>query len=306
VYYLGIDGGGTKTAFALMDKEGNIVSTYETTGCSYPTLGKEGVIDILLSGIKECLKDIPPSQVIACAGIPYYGEIENLMIDLEEIQTRLPVELAFVNDVEVGYYGALGFQAGINIVAGTGSIAIGFDEEGGCARSGGFGPEFGCDEGSAYYIGSRLINMFTRQTDLREKRTLLYHAIRQELHLKDDLHVMNYFTGELKMERDKVAQFSMLAGKLALQGDESCINIFKDATYELYLLALGLVRQLSFKECPIKVSYTGGVFKSGALVLEPLKEWLKKENMELVEPLNTPVYGACIKAAKTAGVTFQR
>ena len=300
MYYLGIDGGGTKTAFALMNEEGEIISTYETSGCYYPTLGKEGIYNLLETGIAKCTKGIDLSKVVACGGIPLYGESDNLMADLEEIKARLPIEISFVNDVEVGYYGALEFQAGINIVAGTGSIGIGFDESGNSARSGGFGPDLGCDEGSAHYIGRSLIHKFTRQIDFREERTLLYEAMRQKINLKNDLHVMSYFLEEIQMERDKIASFSLLANELALAGDKECVKIFQDAADELYLLAIGLVRQLSFQEKPIRVSYTGGVFKSGALILEPFEKLLKENEMELVKPLNTPIYGACIKARANA------
>ena len=298
MYYLGIDGGGTKTAFALMNEAGDVVSTFKTSGCYFPKLGKEGLYELLLSGIEACGKGVDFSEIVALAGIPLYGESEGLMLALEEMKERLPVKISFVNDVEVGFYGALGFRAGINIVAGTGSIGVGFDEGGNFARSGGFGHDLGCDEGSAYYIGSRLINQFTRQVDLRAKRTLLYDVIRKELDLKDDLHVMSYFLEVVKMERYKIAQFSKLANELALAGDEACIQIFRDAAYEIYLLGLGITRQLSFEERPIQVSYTGGVFKAGDLVLKPLAEFLERDGMELVEPLHAPVYGACLKARR--------
>ena len=41
------------------------------------------------------------------------------------------------NDCYVGFAGAFGLKAGINVVAGTGAIAYGEDEEGHAARSGG-------------------------------------------------------------------------------------------------------------------------------------------------------------------------
>ena len=296
MYYLGIDGGGTKTAFALMNEKGDIISTYDTSGCYYPKIGKEGVCRVLLDGISQCTKGVDLSKVTACAGLPAYGELVDLMRDLEEMQEKLPVPIHFVNDVEVGYYGALGFLPGINIVSGTGSIAVGFDEAGNTTRSGGFGSELGGDEGSAHYIGRRLIQSFTRQIDLREQRTLLYDVMREKLHLENDLYVMNYFLEDDNMEREKIAKFSVLAGELAMQGDPGCLKIFQEAAYELYLLAVGVRRQLSYQKTPIWVSYSGGVFKSGRLILDPLKKLLKEDQMEIVEPLHSPVYGACIKA----------
>ena len=296
MYYLGIDGGGTKTAFALMNEADEIISTYKTSGCYYPVVGKEGLFNILMEGILKVTEGVDLSRTVACAGIPAYGEIEDLDEALEEIRGRLPIKILFVNDVEVGYYGALGFEAGINIVAGTGSIAIGFDESGNIARSGGFGYELEGDEGSAHYIGRKLIYHFTRQIDLREERTLLYDAVMKHFNLKKDLYLLGVVMENNLLERDKMASLSKLAFELAVKGDPVCINIFEDSAFELDLLVVGLTRQLEFQNMPIKVSYTGGVFNAGDLILKPLEERLKKRNAILVQPKNEPVYGACLKA----------
>jgi N-acetylglucosamine kinase-like BadF-type ATPase len=294
--YLGIDGGGTKTAFALMNDGGEIVSTYETGGSYFPVVGKDGLFNILYQGIHEVAKGYDFSDIVACGGIPMYGESEELDKALEEIRERLPVKILFVNDVEVGYYGALGFEPGINIVAGTGSIAVGYDESGNVARNGGFGYELEGDEGSAHYIGRRLIYHFTRQIDLREERTLLYDAVMKHFNLKKDLYILGHFIENDLLERDKMAALSKMTYDLAMQKDPICIQIFEDAAYELELLTKGIMRQLDFEKKPIKVSYSGGVFKAGDLILAPLRERLEKNDMVLVQPKNEPVYGACLKA----------
>ena len=41
-YYIGVDGGGTKTAFALFDENKNVVAQYETEGSNHENL--EGAI----------------------------------------------------------------------------------------------------------------------------------------------------------------------------------------------------------------------------------------------------------------------
>ena len=45
-YWIGIDGGGTKTAFALSAADGIPIQTLATTGCSYQVLGVEAVVKI--------------------------------------------------------------------------------------------------------------------------------------------------------------------------------------------------------------------------------------------------------------------
>ena len=57
-----------------------------------------------------------------------------------------------MSDAEAAHEGALGGRAGLLILAGTGSIAIGRDARGRWHRAGGLGPLLG-DEGSAFWIG---------------------------------------------------------------------------------------------------------------------------------------------------------
>ena len=57
-----------------------------------------------------------------------------------------------MSDVEAAYLGALGTDAGVLLLAGTGSIALGRDAAGRWHRAGGLGPLLG-DEGSAFWIG---------------------------------------------------------------------------------------------------------------------------------------------------------
>ena len=57
-YYIGVDGGGPKTAFALFDENKNIVEQYETEGSNHENM--EGSLpqaaDIITAGVDELLK----------------------------------------------------------------------------------------------------------------------------------------------------------------------------------------------------------------------------------------------------------
>lgn len=298
--YIGIDGGGTKTRFCLADESLNILSEHQTTGCYYPHIGKNGIINVIREGIKMCLQSagINNQDITVCCGLPAYGELDSLMADLPDMQRRIGSPVLFCNDAEVCHAGALNLEAGITVIAGTGSIAFGRDESGGSARSGGFGSEMNCDEGSAHYIGLRLIQKFTRQADFREERTLLYNAVKNALGLKNDIDIYAYMVEEIKMNRETVAGLAVLAYNTALQGDPICKNIFSDAAHELYLLAAAVKKQLDFKDLPVKVSYAGGVFKSGELILSELGSLLRDDNMMLIAPQFPPAMGACILAKK--------
>lgn len=302
--YLGIDGGGTKTSFCLTDESLNILSEYQTTGCYYPDVGKDGIVDIIKKGIEMCLidtntgADTDIKDIRACCGLPAYGELDGLMSDLPEIKSRIPVPVKFCNDVEVCHAGALGLNPGIAIISGTGSIAFGRDEAGKTARSGGFGCELGGDEGSAHFIGLKLVQKFTRQSDYREERTILYNEVKKALNLQNDFDICTYMIETIKLEREAVAKLALLAYSTAVMGDTVCRGIFSEAAHELYLLAAAVKKQLDFADFPVTVSYGGGVFKAGDMILPGLNDLLEKDGMVLAAPKYPPVIGACLLAGE--------
>ena len=69
IYFLGIDGGGTKTAFVLEDENGNCFGKHMELGCNPFDVGMKKSKEILRSGITKICMDIPMSQVVLFAGI---------------------------------------------------------------------------------------------------------------------------------------------------------------------------------------------------------------------------------------------
>lgn len=64
----------------------------------------------------------------------------------------LAAKVEVFSDVELAHRGALAGDAGVLVIAGTGSIALARDPRGRRRRAGGLGPMLG-DEGSAFWIG---------------------------------------------------------------------------------------------------------------------------------------------------------
>ena len=62
---IGIDGGGTKTAFVI-GNETEIFYQIEKRGCSYLEIGKEAVVDLIVSGVKELLERCPDAVCDGC------------------------------------------------------------------------------------------------------------------------------------------------------------------------------------------------------------------------------------------------
>jgi N-acetylglucosamine kinase-like BadF-type ATPase len=136
VFFLGIDGGGTKTAFLLINENGDIIEAKTIATVSYKHVGMDNSIALLKETVHEILND---REAYICLALPNWGESKDgdgeFLSRIKEI-TELPVKI--VNDSVVGWAGSLGLSSGINLVAGTGSIAYGRNDAGEEARAGGW------------------------------------------------------------------------------------------------------------------------------------------------------------------------
>ena len=87
--YLGVDGGGTKTALVLMDSEGSIRATHMAPGSYYLTIGVDGLGALLAEAVEAILAKAgarPDEVDFAFFGLPAYGEDTALIGPL----SRLP------------------------------------------------------------------------------------------------------------------------------------------------------------------------------------------------------------------------
>lgn len=303
MYFLGIDGGGTKTEFIVIDENGYILGHALEPTCHYKQTSFKNFKEVIQTGIEKVCNQskIIISQIdYAFIGIPGYGEIEKDKKVLDSIIEDILSSRHYscVNDSVVAWAGSLACQPGINIVAGTGAIGFGMDSERNFARASGWG-HFCGDEGSAYWLGQKMIELFTKQADGRIIRTPLYEIVKKELGIKNDFEFLDYVINDLKMERNKIAQLAKLLYKAAKLNDEIALKVYSEAAYEHYLTIAAIVKKLNFDANEeIMISYSGGVFNAGEYVLGPLRRYLidNKLNIKLITPILKPITGAALCA----------
>ena len=296
-YYLSVDCGGTKTAFLVTDQIGNFIAYRKGPPANYIVNGLEPVARMLKDFIGQIqsqeLNGKPiDTSFIALAG---FGDVpsENEQV-IKKITESLDLNRILVgNDTENAIAGSLLGQSGIHIISGTGSIGIGIDSEGKTIRSGGWHHLFGGDEGSGYWIGCNRLQHFTKQADGREEKTLLFDLVMEKMNLNTPEEVLKIVIEQWNGDRDKIASLSRLVSEGAIKGDKNCQHIFEEAARELALIASAIGKQGNFSE-PIQVSYSGGVFQSGELILKPLKSLLSPE-FSLVKPALGPQTGGIVK-----------
>lgn len=301
--FLGVDGGGTKTEFLIIDSNGKVLAHTIKPTCHYKQTSIENFKSIMESGIMELCSEIGISPLeinYSIIGIPGYGEIDADIKILESIIEDILLSKNFkcVNDSVVAWAGSLICSPGINIVAGTGSIGFGMNDNGDTARVGGWG-HFCGDEGSAYWLGKKVIELFTKQSDGRMEKSPLYEIVKEEFNIQEDFEFLDLIINDLEMKRDEIGQLAKLLYRAAEAGDEVAIKTYSHASHELYLIIKALVEKLNFDiSSEILASYSGGVFNAGKYILEPLDMYLMKDklNIKFVEPILMPVTGAALYA----------
>jgi N-acetylglucosamine kinase-like BadF-type ATPase len=305
--FLGIDAGGSKAIFSLCDEFGRVLATLRGPGFTPADMAGETLHALLSGGIRALLGSAGLPQDgstfrAACAGMPCYGEsaaLDHMMADaLARCLTGVPHRL--VNDAEVAWAGSFALRPGINIVCGTGTIAFGVNASGQTARCGGWSHHFS-DEGSGYWLGRKLLELFCKQADGRvTPRGAVYALVRERLGLTDNFDIIPIAERDYLPYRDKVAALQLLLLEAARQGDASAIACYREAAGEIALNAKGIMTRLRFDgDTPVSVS--GGIMRVGGLVLDPLRAQLESMGCRLTKPCAAPWAGALMLALQLAG-----
>ncbi len=305
--FLGVDGGGTKTGFLIVDESGRVLAELRSGSAYYPETGVNALEQMLVEGIHGALQQaaLAPAQLeFAFFGLPAHGEDSRLLARLDAIAARaLPAQrYRCGNDMICGWAGALAGRDGINIVAGTGSIAYG-EYESRSARGGGWGELFS-DEGSAHWFAREALTLFSRMSDGRADKSALYALVRTHFKLDSDLDVCGAIYGPPALARSELAALAPLVSRAARAGDAQAQAIFDAAGDELAAIVSAVRGALAVPaHVSLPVSWSGGMFSGDSLLLPAFKAALQKREgkYEFCVPRLSPAAGAALYAAKLAG-----
>jgi glucosamine kinase len=165
-YYLGIDGGGTKTTCAVGD-DTQLVATATGGPSNIIRVGEARARESLHRAVRQACSAavIAPAQIartcIGAAGAARPEIAEAIRRALAEILST-PIDV--VGDMQTALEAAFDTGAGVIVNAGTGSFAYGRNREGVTARAGGWGFAIG-DEGSAHWIGREAVRAVLQASD---------------------------------------------------------------------------------------------------------------------------------------------
>jgi len=305
-YYLGIDGGGTKTICALGDE-----STLLVTATSGPSnivrVGPEQTRESLQKCVQQACAAAgiaPPQIERTCVGGSGTARPE-LAADVRNFLAEiLPSPIDVVGDMEIALQAAFGQGPGVIVIAGTGSIAYGRDQRGTTLRAGGWGFAIG-DEGSAHWIGREAIAAVLRANDLTSgtPEDMFHSELSTALCKTWGVNSL----ADLARAANSIPppDFAALFPAVAASKNILALQALSAAGRELAQTAAVVIRRLFPADEPgsVPVATAGGVFRHAALVRSDFYNELRKINPRVeVNPLVIePVEGALRMARRAAG-----
>ena len=281
---LGIDAGGTHTRFVLMDEKGKIMDETVTESMHFIQVGFEGIKTNLLKYVEMMKqKNFDPSSFKVAMGLAGYGEDASVRKNIENSVYSVFPDALLYSDVQFAHIAALNNKDGIFVISGTGSIAFKREDEK-FSRTGGFGYLLD-DAGSAFWIGKRTLEIFTRQIDGRLEKSPLYKTLMTELELENPYHIIADAASHKETIRNYVAEIALIGSKIE---DKHLYKIYEDAGKELADLANAFGAKTK-----TSVSIGGSVLLKNETVKA---SFLKNLNpvLNFIEPENRVEYAALI------------
>jgi glucosamine kinase len=304
-YYLGIDGGGSKTTCAVGDETAELAKV--TTGPSNITrVGESRTRESLREAISQACAaaHIDPRQIgYACVGIAGAGR-EDIASAVGKVVAELtPAKIEVVGDMEIALQAAFGVGPGVVVIAGTGSIAYGRDAHGRTTRAGGWGFAVS-DEGSAHWIGRAAVSSLLRAVDEAgngDQSPAEAPPFLRGLRVAWNISSIGEMVRIANSNPDFAELFPAVLAS-ADAGDAVARGVLALAAAELAQLAGIVVRRLFGDDnaSPIPLAIVGGVFRHAATVREVFQNAVCAANPEVhVNPeIVEPVRGALQRARK--------
>lgn len=293
-YYLGLDGGGSKTTALLCDGEGNEVASFVGGSLNFNAIGMEEARENLKKTIAGVLAerqvrlrgafiglsalDGPAEEGLLqtlCGGIvncPQIGMDSDVYIALAAMEQKGPVAA---------------------VICGTGSMAAGRLPDGSVIHTGGWGHLLG-DEGSGYALSLDALGAAVRGAEGSAQKTALTNAALSYYRVSAPQDLIGVFY-DPSPTRSEIAAFAPQLFACANAGDAVSLEIIQKHVSLLAGTASALLRQLP---AGTPLGLWGGIFEHQPLFrrlfCEKLGAAFPQTQVSLLQ--KPPVYGA-VKAA---------
>lgn len=289
IFYIGIDGGASKTDIVIKDETDKVINKYRS-GPANISVSLNKAYHSIYDGLVNAFKEIGVKFPDPDKKYKFYAGLGLAGLEDAEAYNEFIAKLTFFDDfivktdAFVACLGAHKGEDGMIVIIGTGSVAFAICNGKG-HRVGGWGFPYG-DEGSGAWIGCEAIRKTLHYYDGRLERSDLYMEIFNQFNNNVD----ELISWAAKAQSTEFASLVPLILKHFNKNEMSAVKLIDFAVKEIELLIDGMCKRLMNKE--IKIALIGGVSKViGPLLREDLKERLQ-------DPILSPAEGGILLIEK--------
>jgi len=295
-YYLGIDGGGTKTKIMIINDLKEVL--YEKVGgpSSVDTVTSDVTFNNIKNLIDSFRNDSPNlyfSGLFAGLGGIVFNEQKKDLIKLFKTlpginnDTKIVVE----NDMYNALYSGLLFDEGIGLIVGTGMVSFG-KKGNKTHKCAGWGFKEG-ELGSGYALGKQAISYMIRCFDNRLEKDDFAKEVASKLNLyksEDIITIMD----DIYLNRTLIASLAPIVTKYANNNHPYALKIIEEHTDEIKLAVEGVYNTLNLKKPTIVIvgglGNADGAFKTMLhLKLKEIDPYLK-----IIKPIVDPALAGAL------------
>ena len=297
-YFIGLDGGGTKTDCIITDEHYNQLYSLKGGPLNLLSSPLSESSRAIIQLINSCLSKLNITLAhLDCIGIGVAGagrieDAEKLELNLKDLLPH-SIKLKVITDAEAALEGAFNGKPGCILISGTGSIILGKDQNGVIYRCGGFGKIIG-DEGSGYMLGKKGLIAAVKEFDGRGEKSLITALLKDKYKIESGQDVIN---AVYKNNLD-ISGVAPLVLASAGNNDKVALEIINEETEELLFLISCMMKKL--KKENIQISFVGKLINTINIFSNTLKNKLTDSYklIKIKKPEYSPAMGAVFIAKK--------
>lgn len=289
-YFIGVDGGGTKTKFMMTDRNGVIIKELTLGACNPTSVGIDTSVAVFSDGIKQLCHDIPYGKVSVYIGSAGCGIKANQELVLKGLSGLKLSQLQIGSDAENIISAALRGQNGVIAIIGTGSII--YSVYGNTRhRIGGYGHFIG-DAFSGSEFGRACLEAVFADLDKSGPKTTMTKAV-TEINGTDVSKMLADMYAEGKTY---IAKLAHVVFEAANTGDKLALEILNRNTKRFSAQLSAALAQLPQGE-KFDIVLAGGITHFHDRFVDGLKQSITSNNLGEIKILDCePVVGAVLLA----------
>jgi N-acetylglucosamine kinase-like BadF-type ATPase len=294
LYFLGLDGGGTKTHLVIINNEGTIVAESTSEASSIDTVSIEQSMAAIRHAYELTGVEFKIDSVFAgIGGISGKEDVNQYNQALRQLSfVKTDAIVSSENDVYAALASGKGELQGMTLILGTGSVCFGIND-GKAFRSGGYHPNEG-DAGSAFDLGFNALKYYARTLDGRLPKTEFSEAIAQRIQITEFTPLVQYFS---TLNRTKVASLAPLVTSFGII-NQYAYKILVEAAEEVKLLVEAVYKNLNFEDTDLTI--IGGLANADTIYKELYYQNIRQisSKIRIIKSMYTPAHATAIIAKK--------